>query len=244
MTKRPAKVRLYSSRDLDLSGLPHIQQEYARIFVHFLISRRIFDRRLKGQDFIPMNSEIIRQYIPNRHVAPILDYLKDTSQIERTGYSEGCSRRYRLSDDLQRSRCLVYPPKSSMIARKLARLREERDRDTGANKRPVHDHLDLWLKCVRIDEKAALQFVSDKYNKSAAWLSSLLTVPKFAEELNNDRLHAEASILAIANKDLFSTVCKYGRYHSNVTSFHRILRPFLQFDEKPLAEIDVSSVQR
>jgi len=241
--KRPAKVRLYSSRELDVSGLPLIQRENARLFVHFLITRRIFNRRLKGQTFIPMNSEIIRRYIPNRQVASILDYLKDTGQVERTGYSEGCSRRYRLSDHLQRSRCLVYPPKSSAIARKLVRLREERDKDTGANKRPVHKHLDFWLKSVRVDEKAALQFVSDNHSKSAAWLSSLLEVPSYAEELNNERLHAEASILAITNKDLFSTVCKYGRYHSNITSFRKVLRPFLQFDEKPLSEIDVSACQ-
>lgn len=241
--KRTPKVRLYSSHELDLSGLPTGQREYARLFVHHLISRRIFNRRLKGQDFIPMDSRIIRNYIPNRHVAKILNHLEETGQVERTGYSEGCARRYRLSDALQRSRCLIYPPKSSYVARSLVKLKFERENDTNTNKRPVHHHLNFWLKRVRIDEMAALQFVSDNQCKIKECLSSLSEVPLYAEQLTADRLHTESSIQAIVNKDWYSTVCNYGRYHSNITSFRKILRPFLSFDRKSLTEIDVSACQ-
>jgi prepilin-type N-terminal cleavage/methylation domain-containing protein len=124
MTKRKRKprVRLYSSEALDLSGLPAKHHDYARLFVHRLIARRIFNRRLKGQAYISMDSRIIRQYIPGRHVTPILDYLVGSGQVERTGYSKVNSTRYRLSDELHRSRCVICPPKSSFVARNRVAL--------------------------------------------------------------------------------------------------------------------------
>lgn len=245
MTKRKPKprVRLYSSDALDLSGLPAKYHDNARLFIHRLIARRIFNRRLKGQSYISMDSRIIRQYIPNRHVPPILGYLVDSGQLERTGYSKGRSTRYRMSDELHRSRCVVYPPKSSSVARKLKGHKEGQRKKDDARKRPVHHHLDLWLKRVRIDEKAAMQFVSDNQRDKFSWLSSLSEVPAIAEQLANDRLHAEASIQAIASKDFRSTRCPYGRYHTNISCFHKVLRPFLRVDGQPLVEVDVSACQ-
>ena len=245
MTKRKRKprVRLYSSEALDLLNLPAKHREYARLFVHRLIARRIFDRRLKGREYVPMDSRVIRQYIPNRHVKPILDYLAETGQVEFTGYSEGHATRYRLSEELLRSRCLIYLPKSSFVARKLKQSVERQRKDTNARKCPVHHHLDHWLKYVRVEEKAAMQFVADNDSRCKSWLSSLGDIPLFADQLEEDRLHAEASIQAIHKKDWFSTVCKHGRYHSNITSFRKILRPFLRMDNKPLVEVDVSACQ-
>lgn len=247
MTKRKPKprVRLYSSEALDLSGLPAKHHDYARLFIHRLIARRIFNRRLKGQSYISMDSRIIRQYIPNRHVTPILDYLVESGQLERTGYCEGNSTRYRLSDELHRSRCVMHPPKSSFVARKLKEHKERQRKMDDARKRPVHRHLDFWLKRVRIDEKAAMQFVSDKHSKFS-WLSSLAEVPMVAmvaDQLADDRLHAEASIQAIVLKDFRSKPCQYGRYHTNISCFHKVLRPFLRIDGQPLVEVDVSACQ-
>ncbi|MCO6458170.1 MAG: hypothetical protein J5I93_22930 [Pirellulaceae bacterium] len=247
MTKRKRKprVRLYSSEALDLSGLPAKHHDYARLFVHRLIARRIFNRRLKGQAYISMDSRIIRQYIPGRHVKPILDYLVGSGQVERTGYSKGNSTRYRLSDELHRSRCVICPPKSSFVARKIKEQKERQRKKDDARKRPVHRHLDLWLKRVRVDEKAAMQFVSDKYSEFS-WLSSLAEVPMVAlvaDRLAEDRLHAEASIQAIAIKDFRSKPCRFGRYHTNISCFHKVLRPFLSIDGQPLVEVDVSACQ-
>lgn len=241
--KRTPRVRLYSSEALDLSGLPAKHHDYARLFIHRLIARRIFNRRLKGQSYISMDSRIIRQYIPTRHVTPILKYLVDSGQLDRTGYSKGRSTRYRMSDVLHRSRCVVYPPKSSSVARKLKGHKERQRKKNDARKRPVHHHLDLWLKRVQVDEKAAMQFVSDKQRAEFSWLSSLSEVPAIAEQLADDRLHAEASIRAIASKDFRSTPCPYGRYHTNISCFHKVLRPFLRIDGQPLAEVDVSACQ-
>lgn len=245
MTKRKRKprVRLYSSEALDLSGLPAKHHDYARLFVHRLIARRTFNRRLKGQSYISMDSRIIRLYIPNRHVTPILDFLVDSGQLERTGYSEGNSTRYRLSDEIQRSRCVIRPPESSFVARKLKEHKERQRKQDDARKRPVHRHLDLWLKLVRVDEKAAMQFVSDNQRDKFSWLSSLAEVPVIADQLAEDRLHAEASILAIANKDFRSTPCRFGRYHTNISCFRKVLRPFLRIDGQPLVEVDVSACQ-
>lgn len=247
MTKRKRKprVRLYSSEALDLSGLPAKHHDYARLFVHRLIARRIFNRRLKGQAYISMDSRIIRQYIPGRHVKPILDYLVDSGQVERTGYSKGISTRYRLSDELHRSRCVIFPPKSSFVARKLKEQKERQRKEDDARKRPVHRHLDFWLKRVWVDEKAAMQFVSDKHSEFS-WLSSLAEVPMVAmvaDRLAEDRLHAEASIQAIAIKDVRSKPCRFGRYHTNISCFHKVLRPFLSIDGQSLVEVDVSACQ-
>lgn len=245
MTKRKRKprVRLYSSEALDLSGLPAKHHDYARLFIHRLIARRIFNRRLKGQSFISMDSRIIRQYISDRHVTPILKYLTETGQLERTGYCEGHSTRYRLSDEIQRSRCVICPPESATVARKLKAHKERQRKKDDACKRPVHRHLDLWLKKVRVDEKAAMQFIAEQQHHSATWLSSLSEVPSFAEKLARNRLQAEASVQAIVLKDWFCKRCKYGRYHTNISCFHRILRPFLSIGGKRLIEVDVSACQ-
>lgn len=250
MTKRKRKprVRLYSSEALDLSGLPAKHHDYARLFVHRLISRRIFDRRLRGREYIAMDSRIIRQYIPVRHVKPVLDYLVETGQVERTGYSEGHSTRYRLSDELHRSRCMTYPPKVSSIARKLWREKEEQCKQANTRKRPVHRHLDLWLKRVRVDEKAAMKFISDQQRMMLSWLdehklSWFSELPFVTEQLAEDRLHAEASVQAIVLKDMYYLPCDYGRYHTNISSLHRILRPFLRIDGQSLVEVDVSACQ-
>lgn len=241
--KRIPRVRLYSSEALDLSGLPAKHHDYARLFIHRLIARRIFNRRLKGQSYISMDSRVIRQYIPNRHVTPILDYLAESGQLERTGYSEGNSTRYRLSDDIQRSRCVIRPPESSLVARKLEEHKKRQRKQDDARKRPVHRHLDLWLKRVRVDEKAAMQFVSDNQRDKFSWLSTLAELPVIADQLAEDRLHAEASILAIENKDFRSTPCRFGRYHTNISCFRKVLRPFLRIDGRPLVEVDVSACQ-
>lgn len=90
-----------------------------------------------------------------------------------------------------------------------------------------------------------MQFVSDKHSKFS-WLSSLAEVPMVAmvaEQLADDRLHAEASIQAIVLKDCRSKPCRYGRYHTNISCFHKVLRPFLRVDGQPLVEVDVSACQ-
>lgn len=241
--KPTPRVRLYSSEALDLLGLPAKHHDYARIFIHRLIARRIFNRRLKGQSYISMDSRIIRQYIPNRHVTPILEYLVESGQLGRTGYSKGNSTRYRLSDELRRSRCVICPLKSSFVARKIKEQKERQRKNDDARKRPVHRHLDFWLKRVRIDEKAAMQFVSDNQRDKFSWLSSLSEVPVIAKQLVEDRLHAEASIQAIASKDFRSTPCRFGRYHTNISCIRKVLRPFLRIDGQPLVEVDVSACQ-
>ena len=125
-------------------------------------------------------------------------------------------------------------------------MKEQKERQRkkdDARKRPVHRHLDFWLKRVRVDEKAAMQFVSDKQRAEFSWLSSLSEVPVIAEQLAEDRLHAEASIQAIAGKDFRSKPCRFGRYHTNISCFRRVLRPFLRIDGQPLVEVDVSACQ-
>ncbi|MEZ5945194.1 MAG: hypothetical protein R3C18_27790 [Planctomycetaceae bacterium] len=245
MTKRKPtpRIRLYSSEALDLTGLPAKYHDNARLFIHRLIARRIFNRRLKGQSYISMDSRIIRQYITNRHVTPILKYLVESGQLDRTGYSKGNSTRYRMSDELHRSRCVIRPPKSSSVSRKVKEQKERQRKMDDARKRPVHRHLDFWLKRVRIDEKAAMQFVSDNQRDKFSWLSSLAEVPVIAEQLAEDRLHAESSIQAIVLKDFRSKPCRYGRYHTNISCFHKVLRPFLRIDGQPLVEVDVSACQ-
>ena len=246
MTKRKRKprVRLYSSEALDLSGLPAKHHDYARLFVHRLISRRIFDRRLRGREYIAMDSRIIRQYIPVRHVKPVLDYLVETGQVEKTGYSEGQSTRYRLSDELHRSRCTIYPPKVSSIARKLWRVKEDQRKQANTRKRPVHHHLDLWLKRVLVDEKAAMKFISDQQTMMMSWLdennlSWFSELPIVSEKLAEDRLHAEASVQAIVLNDMYQLPCNYGRYHTNISSLRKELRSFLSINGQSLIEVDV-----
>ncbi|MEZ6131195.1 MAG: hypothetical protein R3C59_21180 [Planctomycetaceae bacterium] len=245
MTKRKPtpRIRLYSSEALDLTGLPAKYHDNARLFIHRLIARRIFNRRLKGQSYVSMDSRVIRQYITNRHVTPILKYLVESGQLDRTGYSKGNSTRYRMSDELHRSRCVIRLPESSSVARKVKEQKERQRKKDDARKHPVHRHLDFWLKKVRVDEKAAMQFVSDKQRAEFSWLSSLSEVPVIADQLVEDRLHAEASIQAIVFKDFRSKPCRYGRYHTNISCFRKVLRPFLRIDGQPLVEVDVSACQ-
>lgn len=241
--KRPAKVRLYSSHELDVTGLPAIQRDYARLFVHHLIARQIFDKRLKGCDYIPMDSRIIRQYIPSEHAANILNHLSETGQVARTGYCENRSTGYRLSEELRRSRCLIYPARSTKIADHRKRWLKKCKTKGDLRKWSVHKHLDRWLHRVRIDKQAALQFAAYNREKIVSLMGTMAELPIYADQLVEDRLVVEAAIHRIAQKEWFSTVCPYGRYHSNISSFHRFLRPFLHLEGEHLVEVDVSHCQ-
>jgi hypothetical protein len=137
-------VGLYLPENFPDDCLPKPLWEYGAWVVHHLYLQRHLDRRYWDGSFVPLYSKALENILPRHENKSIISALKDANIIQcdnfyrpGTATRRGRSKGYRLRQpyrDAQFRRQLVHHPE---LAGKLARRREQQERDLAA----VHGHL-------------------------------------------------------------------------------------------------------
>ncbi|HEV2292412.1 MAG TPA: hypothetical protein VGR35_01070 [Tepidisphaeraceae bacterium] len=107
---------------------------------------------------------------------------------------------------------------------KLFRASRERDRRHFSD---VHRYLESWLKKVTIDLDGATR--------------AILMTPRFAEKSRADLLLRNCAM--IDAKDIYTSVCRYGRLHGSAGALAREPREYIRIAGQPLVGIDVRNSQ-
>jgi hypothetical protein len=109
--------------------------------------------------------------------------------------------------------------------RLLARISSiEAEPECGWWRQPQHEHLDQWLRRVRVDEVAAKPWTCQR-------------------KTSRKHHYTAARIAAIQSGESHIIVDSYGRVHSPITNLRRCVRPALRIESQPFVEIDIASCQ-
>jgi hypothetical protein len=190
---------------LDKKDCKHIDKY--NYFLHQLYLRRVTDVRITKNSFIPVNYDLLREFLTHRHIDTILDYWKATGVVERSpNYVVGTkSYGYRFTEayrDVRNKKVTIIDQK---FADKLERKREENNMKIDL-KVPQHSFIYFNLQEIQIDAKAAynIAFAANSTKKG--------TKAKREKSFNkwNSAIHA------IEHKEWFIIRDKTGkRLHNN-----------------------------
>jgi hypothetical protein len=186
--------------------------------------------------FSPCSAKERRGWVPLRWVdlAPLFGKSGNWNAIREALLAGGvleCDEHYKIGE---RAKGYRLGPTWSNREQHLATIRNRRLLVRIANVQakqqcgilwvPEHEHLDHWLRQVRVDEATAR--------------------PWICHQRRSRRQHYTAlRVAAIQSGESSVTVDSYGRVHSPITNLKRYVRPALRIHGQPLIETDVSSCQ-
>lgn len=249
-TRKNPQWRFHIPAGLDLSGLAPDLHEYAYYFVSLLIRRRIFDARLKFEEYVPLQKKYLQKFVPWHDLQTVLTFLiDDTQQIECDGFYSikeltgvGKCYGYKLSDRLESSTVSLRYAESFVLRKKLS----SEWADFKSRQRPVHKHLNKWLNKVEIDAPAARAAIEELCSQPLKYHFP----KKGGERLANNvrrrqrRIQAEAAVLDLSTKmERRFEPDDYGRCHSIITNLPSLLRRTLRIDGQPFVCLDLRNSQ-
>jgi hypothetical protein len=195
------------------------RSDLARFVAHKIVWAGVF-KRTNTSGFVQLKAEYLRKFFPDSQIYKrVMAGLVDGGAIECDGsYVRGqkCLG-YKLNPELSRMRQTRVPVLDTVLARKIARARDE----SSQGLQPVHRYLLGHLKTVRIDVDAA-------------------TETFYAGDFHPVN---ETAIQFIAAGDWRLIVCDYGRVHTNLTNLKSKFRRFLSVNGETLVNLDIRNSQ-
>lgn len=228
------KVILWSPQSFDpIDLLPPTFRRYAdhaRFIVSSIIRQQDHLKNLPDPQaaYVPLNSSLLRYYIPHPKAGQIVALLLELGVIETDGsYIPGVrSKGYRLTQE-HRGKPQAYLCGDPRLARKI---RDRRD----TTWLPIHRHLKANLERLRIDSEEAGRILEGMG----------LGRPKGSLGTSAHRLEAYSRSLAeIEIGDWRLGVDGFGRNHSNLTNLPKALRETLRVDGEEISFIDIRNSQ-
>lgn len=197
-------------------------------FIHKIIEERIFDKRYEKDSFIHLYSEVIKNIIGVRIFYKMRYNLLNKNVIEiNHRYSDilHFSKGYRLTDTFSGVKHKKVNIEDEKILQRVNRykLKLTNDIPEGSEYKFLYNNLNK----INIDHLEALNFINQNYSFDPYIFNSF-----------------KISIDYINDKSFFFVVDNIaGRVHTNISNLSRELRPFLNFEGKPLINIDISNSQ-
>lgn len=210
----PMNLKLDNERHLD---------KYYYIITH-LYYRRVFDKRIEDDSFVPLYSKILIKILGGRY-KEYLQFLLDKGIIETNNhYINGKqSKGYRFCKKYAKVKYKQVFITDKNIIRKIKMFKKEKEKGISSEQ---HRYI---YKC--------LQKLSIKYDEAKYFIENNIT--------NIDQyIYYNISLDLIASKNFFFCVDNTaGRIHNNVTNLSRDLRKFLRYNDEKLIEIDIANSQ-
>ena len=231
-----------------------LKKDYLRFIVHSVITRRasLSDEHLKrlGKDngFVPLNSIILKEKIPQYQIH--LDYLEqaDIIQCDNTYIVGKVSKGYKLTDLYLGQPVILVPVADFILRQKIIRD----DPFKKSNKAFIEfPYLSKWFrtKMLTIDEHAAIKYINKleivEFNNIDS--NRLFSKQRKLEEkasIFEKYKNFKVLVSRFANQDFFFKIDDAGnRLHTNLTNLPKGLRKHVTYEGKKLVSIDIVNSQ-
>jgi hypothetical protein len=192
--------------------------DYARYLLHRINVGRVHLRR--GNCLIYLKHDYLARYMPRGRLTRIRDALEDAGVIHVRKFcvpGEMCYG-YRLLPPHDQGFSHYQPT----IKRLVTRIMRWRAREFREIRLPLHRDLRRFVRAITIDQEGALAAVQGNAFQRSAQI---------------------AMVRSIANRDFFTVVDRFGRFHTNLTNLKATLRPFLRYRGSPLVNLDIANSQ-
>ncbi len=215
-------------------------------FVNSLVTKKVYDRRYKFNkgnyidgDDVRMSSIALKECYGSRHYLNVVNEAVRLGVVKRLNYhpSEGRATRFYIIDYESGNR--INPKTKTkqieIIDRKLRRRLiqvNEKKRQWILNKGKIYQCLERDLSNLKIDKESAINKVREM-NLMGELTNVQFDVYNWGIDVISD----------YSERELIYSVDDYGRVHSILTSFPRILRQFLSLGEEDLWSVDISNSQ-
>jgi hypothetical protein len=203
-------------------------RDYAAYLLDML-HRHAITRRDEEDEFMQVNSTLLREFIPARKIIPIRTKLESLGAIEVNHSYQAAvrSKGYRLNTQYVRSREVEC--RTPSLARKIHEWRNAR----AARLKPVHRWLRSRFRCLEFDQDLADRIIPAMTPRT----DSKLTVDEY------QHLVLEGWLRLVQARRGNLSVDKYGRVHTTVTSLAKELRRCLRANGENLVGIDLKTSQ-
>lgn len=230
-------IYMPDNRDLErvLANLPANLRRYAdhaRMLLHSIcVKRWVGDLDRAG--WARLSGEVLRQYIPDRVIRPLKDFLIGAGTIETASYSAGrYSTGYRVASPFD-GPPLRVPLHNPALIRKRRAWRESFGRDNGPELAAVIEG--------RREVLARMRATLDRL--TLAEPRDLIECKLSRAGANRDHVRYVSSVIEHGDHDGI-IVDPFGfRVHTIVTRMAAQLRPFLRIGGDTLTELDVANAQ-
>lgn len=220
------EIRLYRPKGLKYETVLPLELHKYAPHAAYLVSS-IIQRTVKPSGYVTINAAMARSFFPNNPAyTQVRDALLASGVIECdfVHVSGERSYGYRLGKEW-----IDRPVRRFILQDKLL-LKKIRGRPTATAvglRSPVHDRLFANLQKIEIDPEAYQE------------------LKRFRGRRRNT---LRIAIDRIMDKQFFCSVCHYGRFHSNLTNFRSVVRPYLRVKHDaegvvPLVNLDISNSQ-
>jgi len=216
-------MKVYIPSNIDLSKERHADKYY--YIISTITCRRIFDKSIKKNDFVPISSKILRNVINSRYKERINNLLEmGIIEVDDSYLTGEWSKGYRVSPEYQNQKLKMVNIHDKRINQKVSEFNADKLKEIIL---PQHKYIYDCLQQVDINEKEAIKYVNEN-----------------VYEYEKNSIHK----IMINNLKRIKTNCsweigKTGRIYNNVTNFPRDLRKFLRWQKTPLQEKDISNSQ-
>ncbi len=213
----------YIPSNLDLSSEKHRDKYY--YVLSSITFRRIFNKSIKENDFVPMSSKILHNIINSRYKERI-DELLDMGIIETDGkyFTGEKSKGYRFTQEYQRKKLKRVNITDSRIIYKVNKFRSIKIKKIVLLQ---HKYLFHCLQQIKIEYDHAMQFV-DKNIVEDEKSSVYKMMIEFIKDIDTH---------------WYWSIDSNNRVHTNISNFPRKLRKFLRWNNSVLVEIDLANSQ-
>lgn len=196
-------------------------------YLHKIFEERIFDNRYNKDSFIHLHSHTLRSIIGQRYFIPIRNNLLSREVIEMDhSYSVSeFSKSYRLTDNYRGIKHKKVKIEDEKILQRINKHKLKQINDVP--ERPEYKFLFDNLNRININYTEALKFINQNYSGDPDIYN--------AYRVSIDYIHEKTFFFKV------DTIA--GRCHTNITNLSRELRPFLNYEGKPLINIDISNSQ-
>lgn len=216
------KMKGYVPINLKLDTERHLDKYY--YIITLLYYGRIFDKRIKEGDFVPLNAKTLASVLGGRYIN-YLRYLLYKNIIETNNhYINGeQSKGFKLTDEYKNEKSIEIKIADKNIIRNVMVFKEYLEKGITL---PQHKYIFDCLKKIEINEDEARYYIEHHTEKY--------------EEYN----YKSISVDLIATKNFFFKVdSTAGRVHNNITNLSRDLRKYLRYKNQRLVEIDIQNSQ-
>lgn len=227
--KKAAEVArdfVYIPEDFDPKDYPgpiKAHPDAARWFLNCIHFRRV-TRHYAQEEFVNLHSGLLSLVMgKTEYVKPIRSAMQAYGLIECDDqWSLGKkSLGYRIGPALQGKRWKRYYSTNKRFLKRLDSFKSYVTEPRGLTL-PQHHHLAEWVRRVKVhpDHKVVFNNLGDDKRELP-----LLQVESIEQGM------------------IYTSVCEYGRFHSNITNLSRPIRPYLTIDGTPLVEVDLVNSQ-
>lgn len=204
----------------------NFQYHYLYI-VSYLYNAPHLDRRFTAEDFIPVNTEVMRSIISKQETTAILNNLISLGVIEKnSSYIVGKkSIGYKITPSFK-AKMRAIPVKDEALKIKYMNRKEQLSSKLKKEDRG-YQIVNYWLHELRIDHTRA-----KKYNNN--------------HNIADAGLHgSNVSMIELLQKQEFFSVVDTTskRFHNNLTNLSTKMRKFLSINDQPLWQVDIANSQ-